>query len=426
MSRTTRLAAWWQHAPVAAPTLQSHIQSVAAALPAATYALNLCADRYLFLVAFAAVLARQQTNLLPASRAAGEVATVAARYPDSYRLEDEWVAGQLQCVTGSAERPDCTATHQAAIVFTSGSTGQSQPQVKYWGDLVIGAQLAWQRFAFGPDATIVATVPPQHMYGLETSILVPLTTGIALHGGRPFFPADIHAALAEVPAPRWLVSTPAHLRVCCEAGLDWPAIAGVISATAPLAAALAARIEASLRAPVWEIYGCTEAGSIASRRTVDGELWLPYDGMVFSEADGGQVTGPSLPEPVPLNDVIRVQADGRFLLLGRKADLVNVAGKRASLSDLNQKLNAIPGVQDGVFILPDDSTAAVTRLAALVVAPALSEKQILAALATQLDPLFLPRPLYRVERLPRNDTGKLPRGELLALLAWLKNTSSRP
>lgn len=421
---TDRIAAWWRQAPVSRRLLHSHIHSVAVALPAAAYALNLCEDRYLFLVAFAAVLARAQTNLLPASRAVGEVAAVAARYPACYRLDDAFVSAHLHDTlpVAALHVPTVAATQQAAIVFTSGSTGQSQPQVKYWGDLVTGARLARQRFALADAATIVATVPPQHMYGLETSILVPLTDGIAVHGGRPFFPADICAALADVPEPRWLISTPAHLRVCCDAGLEWPALTGIISATAPLSVGLAARIEATLHAPVREIYGCTEAGSIASRRTVDGDLWLPYPGMVFSEVNGGQVTGPSLPAPVPLNDVIRVQADGRFLLLGRKADLVNVAGKRASLADLNQKLNAIAGVHDAVFIVPEDSDGAVNRLTALVVAPTLSEKQLLAALAEQLDPVFLPRPLYRVERLPRNDIGKLPRGELLALLAWLKST----
>jgi acyl-coenzyme A synthetase/AMP-(fatty) acid ligase len=48
--------------------------------------------------------------------------------------------------------------------------------------------------------------------------------------------------------------------------------------------------------------------------------------------------------------------------------------------------------------------------------PALTERQILDALARQMDPVFLPRPLRKVARLPRNALGKLPRAELLALL----------
>jgi acyl-coenzyme A synthetase/AMP-(fatty) acid ligase len=40
----------------------------------------------------------------------------------------------------------------------------------------------------------------------------------------------------------------------------------------------------------------------------------------------------------------------------------------------------------------------------------------MAALRDAMDPVFLPRPLRLVEALPRNETGKLPRGQLLALL----------
>ena len=47
----------------------------------------------------------------------------------------------------------------------------------------------------------------------------------------------------------------------------------------------------------------------------------------------------------------------------------------------------------------------------------LDEAQILSALRRALDPVFLPRPLRCVPMLPRNETGKLPRETLAALLA---------
>ena len=45
----------------------------------------------------------------------------------------------------------------------------------------------------------------------------------------------------------------------------------------------------------------------------------------------------------------------RFLLHGRHADLVNIAGKRSSLAYLNHQLCAIEGVQEGAFFLPDEA-----------------------------------------------------------------------
>ena len=52
---------------------------------------------------------------------------------------------------------------------------------------------------------------------------------------------------------------------------------------------------------------------------------------------------------------------------------------------------------------------------ALVVAPAITRAELLAALRAQIDPAFLPRPLLWVDALPRNAQGKLPKAELLAL-----------
>jgi acyl-coenzyme A synthetase/AMP-(fatty) acid ligase len=90
------------------------------------------------------------------------------------------------------------------------------------------------------------------------------------------------------------------------------------------------------------------------------------------------------------------------------------------LAYLNHQLNAIPGVLDGAFFVRDDaqaSLAGVARLAALVVAPSLDVATIVQQLRERIDPVFLPRPLLRVQALPRNETGKLPQHTLRTLVA---------
>jgi hypothetical protein len=94
--------------------------------------------------------------------------------------------------------------------------------------------------------------------------------------------------------------------------------------------------------------------------------------------------------PIPFPDLVSLQEPHRFLLHGRGTDLVNIGGHRGSLTDLNQKLNEIEGVQDGVFFLPDETGTSVTRLIAFVVAPGKAAEHILSALRTVIDPLFLP------------------------------------
>ena len=118
----------------------------------------------------------------------------------------------------------------------------------------------------------------------------------------------------------------------------------------------------------------------------------------------------------PLNDIIEPTSDTHFLLHGRIADLINIAGKRHSLASLNHLLNTVPGVLDGAFYMPDENGQdQITRLAACVVAPGLNAPRLLAALRDHIDPVFLPRPLLFVDALPRNCTGKLPRAALQAL-----------
>jgi acyl-coenzyme A synthetase/AMP-(fatty) acid ligase len=117
--------------------------------------------------------------------------------------------------------------------------------------------------------------------------------------------------------------------------------------------------------------------------------------------------------------VIEVTGPDRFLLHGRVADLVNIAGKRSSLAYLNHQLNAIPGVLDGAFFHCHAAAAdaAVTRVGACVVAPGLDAAAITAELRRRIDPVFLPRPLLLVASLPRTSTGKLPQEALRSLAA---------
>jgi acyl-coenzyme A synthetase/AMP-(fatty) acid ligase len=404
-------------------------------LPPAAQVLNLCESRRAFLLGFAAALLRGQTSLLPPNRAEATVAGIRQRHPGSYVLADAAGADVVavpQDLSGpdwEGPPPPIAADLVAALPFTSGSTGEPLPHAKTWGRLADHIDLLSRRLGFA-GAHIVATVPPQHTYGLETTVLAALAGGAVTHAARPLFPQDVRQALEELPAPRLLVTTPVHLQALVQAclhrqaspqaRLHLPPLAGIVSATAPLDAALAAAAEEALGAPVHEIYGSTETGAVATRRTCAGELWQPLPGVALRAEDEGAVaTAPHLAAAVRLADVIELAADGRFRLLGRSGDLLKVAGKRMSLAELNHRLLAIPGVEDGVVFLPDPADAdsvGVLRPAALVVAPALTEAQILEALRRCVDPAFLPRPLRRVERLPRNEVGKLPRARLLELL----------
>jgi acyl-coenzyme A synthetase/AMP-(fatty) acid ligase len=400
--------------------------ALATRLPDGPAALNLCEHRDNFLVAFVALLIRGQVCLLPPSRAPAVVAEVMEEHPGSYRLDDEVVEGSRDAAApGRLHVPDIPSDRIVAIGFTSGSTGRPQPNPKSWGTFVAATAFNASRLreALRRDAGpalpwILATVPPQHMYGMELSVLLPLLDGVGIHAARPLYPADIAAALEDLPAPRILVTTPLHLRALLQSPQSLPPLDVVVCATAPLDRDTAEAVERRFGAALVEFFGSTETCVIASRRTACEDAWRPYPGVTLQPVDGGtQVGAPWFATPVLLQDVLDLGEDGRFVVRGRNADMVEVGGKRASLGDLTQRLLAVPGVTDAiVFQLDPAEGATVQRLAALVVAEGLTEAQVLAGLGPTVDPVFLPRPLVRVGKLPRNEVGKLPREQLLAAL----------
>ncbi|WP_425529483.1 AMP-binding protein [Stenotrophomonas nitritireducens] len=410
-------------------TFLEHVRGVAALLPPGRHAVNLCEDRYRFLVGFCAVALRGQVNLLPPSRAPAVVAEVQQRHDQAWCLGDAapdplpagWFALPEELPRLPGDVPQLDAAQLVAIGFTSGSTGAPAANPKTWGAFVTSTAQNLQALGdlwSGQVPSVVATVPPQHMYGMEMSVLLPLLAPAVLHAGRPFFPQDVAQALAEVPAPRLLVTTPVHLKALVEAGVDLPPLAGIVTATAPLPQPLAEAAEARFATEVREVFGSTETCIFARRRTAREQAWTLLPGVRLEpREDGTLVHAPHLPAAVLLADLVELLPAGRFLLRGRRADLLEIAGKRASLGDLTRRLQAVPGVRDAVMVqLDPEPGQAVGRIAALVVAPERDEAEILRELRTGMDPVFLPRPLCRVACLPRNETGKLPRDAVLALL----------
>ena len=225
------------------------------------------------------------------------------------------------------------------------------------------------------------------------------------------------------------MTTPVHLRALLASEIDLPPVDLVVSATAPLGQDLARAVEAKFHTSLLEIYGSTETGQIAMRRPAESVTWRLWpDVRLKVSSDQVFAHGGHVEQVTVMQDVIEITGDDEFLLHGRTADLVNVAGKRSSFGYLNAQLNAIPGVTDGVFFLRDGASGStgVARLGAVVVAPTLSVAALTEHLRQRIDPVFLPRPLIIVERLPRNATGKVPQQELQHLANRHLQTNESP
>src|SRR5262249_34891511 len=157
-------------------------------------------------------------------------------------------------------------------------------------------------------------------------------------------------------------------------------------------------VERVLQGKMLELFGSTETCVFAHRYTACESAWRLYPGVTLTpQSDGTLVEAPWFDTPTLLQDFVELTKEGTFTLRGGTTDLIEVAGKRASLADLTRRILEIEGVTDAVVFQPEaEAVGTIRRVAALVVAPSLAPKQILEALSASVDPAFLPRPLVIV------------------------------
>lgn len=445
-----RLIATGDQQSISAKGFLESAQDLANQFENTDYVVNLCRDRYNFLLVFSASLIAGKTSIHPPNKQVSALKTILSGYPNNLCISDEPDSySGLECMnlnevlehkekvqadtietyavetytveTQSIDIPEIDAAHLAAIAFTSGSTGKPTANRKTWGIFVGTTERLARRYGFYDSApVIVGTVPSQHMYGLEMTILMALHGNCTIHRKTPFFPKDVGTTLDSLDSKKVLVTTPVHLRALVESGTTLSPLELIVSATAPLSIELAEKAEALAHCPLKEIYGCTEGGSIATRQTTKESTWKLLEDMTIRHDPQNKIilTAKHLAEEVTLQDELVIHSDDEFEFIGRNEDILNVGGKRYSAADLVLKLLEIEGVKDAFVFVPERGEkegAKVARPAALVVSD-ITDKQIIKILSEKIDPVFIPRPVRLVNQIPRNETGKVEKQQLETLL----------
>ena len=416
---------------------QVHLASLALAdrLSHVTTVCNLCSTRVGFLVTWLAALRSGCLQVLPPSGGHADLAAILRScsnpmviVDDEKLLQPQW-NDYARCLVNSPAVMQCSTSKNVSEwlpdwdspivrLYTSGSTGTPEPQTRTLGQLARGAQVLGRRLDEEVDGglsaltSLVCSVPPQHMFGLETSVMLSLVHGIPVLDRRPLLPADVMTAFEQLADGAIWIATPLHLRALVSTGDDIPNCSVVIASTMALDPVVAGHAERRTKAPVLEIYGSTETGVVAMRRTTRDLNWRPVQGVRIDISDTGtQVSGAHFPSPQMLTDHIEADPSGDFKLLGRHGDMIKVAGRRASLAGLNLLLLDLPGLTDGVFYLPATGGPA-ERLVLIYSGEALNVDATERWLRERIDSVFLPRGIIHVPSLERTDSGKLSRAVL--------------
>jgi 4-coumarate--CoA ligase (photoactive yellow protein activation family) len=410
--------------------LRAFVAAITARLPspARGSVVLACRDRYHFCAGLLAALRAGFPVMLPPN---GQPETVRALLHGvelaAFLRDDEGEGIDLR----SLEQPECSVAAFAPstfdpdtarfLLYTSGSTGTPQVHEKSVGQLLREAQTHVREFALG-GRRIVAGVPPQHIYGLLFSVLVPLTGGGSVLRATPLFPGELCAELRRYAA-EVLISVPPQLIALAEdASLQLPSVQRTFCSAGPLPAESNAALLAR-GAPITEILGSTETGGIAFRERPDGPF-RPLSGVHISvdAASILHVDAPWLaddePRPYRTADRAALCPEG-FRHLGRADAVTKIAGRRVDLGDVESCLRRVPGVRDARVLAVDAGGLRGMTLWAIVEADQVSVESLREALKARFDPVTLPKRYRVVAKLPRSDQGKLRRSELLSLFdSW--------
>lgn len=311
-------------------------------------------------------------------------------------------------------------------LYTSGSSGEPKCVSKTLRQLEAESRILegfWGTLAAG--ATVIATTPHHHIYGLLFRLLWPLLAGRTFDNATISEPTSFVERLRATKVSV-LVSSPAQLsrlhQLVDLANLpNRPAL--VFSSGGPLDPETAASYEHSWGAAPTEVFGSTESGGIAWRRQDQSRFWRPLpEVQLSSDPDGALlVRSPFLPDETPLRmeDAVEFNADGTFELRGRLDRIVKIEEKRLSLPDMEMWLSKHSSVASAV-VAPLVISGR-TLLGAVVVLRSQSDRKSMIEmlrkhLSQRFDNVLLPRRWRFVDALPFNERGKLVQAEVIRFL----------
>jgi acyl-coenzyme A synthetase/AMP-(fatty) acid ligase len=308
-------------------------------------------------------------------------------------------------------------------LFTGGSTGRPKIWTKTPTNLLAESHYLVGRFGVTPEDRILATAPPNHIYGLLYALLVPLLSGARVSSTTPVFPHEILRHLSD-ERPTILVSLPVHYRSLRGHTYGRHALRLAFSSAGPLDPEDGQAFSAATGTPIYEIYGSTETGGIASRCRLRGETDLtPFDPVkVAVSAETAAVTSAFISPDLPrdekgrflLADRIETTDRGALRLLGRNDGIVKVGGKRVDLEVVREALKGQAGVVDAVVFTLAVESGRESEIVAVVEGRA-DPAALRDALQAHLEPQALPRRIKVVAQIPMLATGKYDRQGLQAL-----------
>jgi malonyl-CoA/methylmalonyl-CoA synthetase len=327
----------------------------------------------------------------------------------------------------------------AAILYTSGTTGKSKGAMLSHGNLLSNAKSLVKIWHFTSDDILIHALPTYHTHGLFVA-----TNTIMLAGASmiylPKFDADLIVNL--MPRATTLMGVPTfYTRLLDHPKLNQAQVKNIrlfISGSAPLLAETHREWREKTGHAILERYGMTETNMNSSNpyegERVAGSVGFPLPDIdIRIDAPSGEIgmieiRGPNVfkgywrnPEKTAAEfrddffisgDLGRFDEDGYLYIVGRGKDLVITGGFNVYPIEIENEIDAVPGVLESAVIgVPHkDFGEAVTAI--VVKKGNVTEAYIMANLQTKLAKFKQPKAIIFVDSLPRNAMGKVQKNLL--------------
>jgi malonyl-CoA/methylmalonyl-CoA synthetase len=321
----------------------------------------------------------------------------------------------------------------AAILYTSGTTGRSKGAMLTHANLASNALALIDIWKFTADDVLLHALPVYHTHGLFVGMNTVLLSGGQLLFHRKFNP---EAVIKDLPKATTFMGVPTfYTRLMPHVTRDnTEHMRLFVSGSAPLLAETHKEFETRTGHAILERYGMTETNMIASnpydgvRRA--GTVGFPLPHVEVQIQDGMiEVRGPNVfqgywrnPEKTRedkrdngffiTGDLGHIDDQGYLVISGRAKDLIITGGFNVYPKEIEEVIDAIPGVIESAVIglAHKDFGEAVT--AVIATHATLDELHIITELKTRLAAFKVPKRIIFVTDLPRNAMGKVQKAEL--------------
>ncbi|WP_265921157.1 class I adenylate-forming enzyme family protein [Cupriavidus nantongensis] len=388
----------------------------------------------------------------------------ALRHGVRYRAREIAPAGlgplMASAVDATATRePEALAHEVAALVYTSGTTGQPKGVMVTHRGLLHFAEVTVASRRMQPDDCAYAVMPISHVFGLGTLLVSTLHAGASLYLCARFNAADLTAAIRDGAitllqgVPAMFSRILAHVRATGAPLQPSPRLRYLYTGGGPLDPTLKRDVEAVFGQPLHHGYGMTEyAGSMfvtrMDRPRADcaageivpgadlqvvgpdgkpvppgqpGELWIRGPGVMRGYYRAPELTAEALRPGGWLNtgDIGRLDDEGALFIVGRTKDLIIRSGFTVYPIEVESVLNTHPSVRVSAVIgqpAADGNEEVIAfvelREGERFDAPALQDY-----LVGRLSPYKRPERIVRVAAMPTTASGKLLKHQLRQSLA---------